>query len=163
MSSTPSTPTQIRQALATTARTLNPHQQAAVRLLIEHNRGRILEETTWLDAFVSLSGAGHAYIRWERLGLALDGDPVIAEEIRSAVDPYSDTERSIMRVAVDLGSDRWLMVRFDFTTRTQVADAVEDALLGSQDRRRGHQNTVVGTNTGSVIQAGNVYGGLSFP
>lgn len=160
----PSTPNEIREALASTARTLDPHQMIAVRLVLDYNHGRIVEEPAWLDAFVSTSGAGHAYIRWDRLTLALDGDPVVAEEVRDAVRPYPDTERSIMRVAADMGSDRWQTARFDANTRAQVAAAVTAALLGpGHSRGGGVSNYIGGANTGSVIQAGTIHGGLSFP
>ncbi|MFE7461599.1 hypothetical protein ACWFMI_23900 [Nocardiopsis terrae] len=158
MSFTPSAPEQIRTALAATARSLESHQRAAVDLILSHNHGWIVEEPAWLDAFVSVSSAGHAYIKWDRLGLALDRDPVLAEGIRDAVRPYSDTERSIMRVASDLGSDRWLTVRFDHNTREEVVEAVEVALRGGR-RGSSHSNVILGDNFGSAVQADTIHGG----
>lgn len=149
------TPDQFHQALARSLELMESHQAAAVELLLDYNHGRIVEEPAWLRQFVAMGKSGRkASLRWDRLARALSGDKDTPTELTEAVRPYSDTERSVMRFAADLGSERWMLGRWDPHTRLQAAKAVTGALKVASTGSGSTNNTISGSVTGNAIQMG---------
>lgn len=90
------------------------HVRAAVELLIEH------EHWLWDEGFaaacVRTLGAA-AYISWENAGAYLDSGP-----------GCSGGQAAVLRVAIDLGSDRWKITRLDGRNRDRIIRAVTSAV-----------------------------------
>lgn len=155
------TPDEIRGALARSLLLMEDHQAAAAELLLDYNGGRIARRADWLRQFVALGAAGRkASLRWGRLSRALSGGEDVPSEWTDALQPYSDTERSVMGFAVDLGSDRWQSSRWDRGTRRQIIQCFTEALKVAPSGRGTANNTIIGNTTGTTIQTNDVHGDI---
>lgn len=155
------TPEQIRSALTRSFPLMEEYQAAAVALLLDYNHGRIGEDAVWLRTFVAMGAHGHkASLRWERLTRALSDADDIPADLAQALAPFTETERSVMRLAVDLGSDRWLIRQWDQGTRSQVLATLMSAITPTTGRSGGGtvSNHISGPTSGSIVQVGSVSG-----
>jgi hypothetical protein len=87
--------------------------RAAVDLLIE--QGHWLWDKGFTDACVRTSG-DTTYISWHDADAYLQSGP-----------PCSGGEAAILRIAIDLASDRWEITRLDSRNRGRVIEAVRQA------------------------------------
>lgn len=155
------TPEQIRFALTRSFPLLEDHQAAAVALLLDYKQGRIGSDAAWLRTFVAMGARGRkASVRWERLTRALSGADEVPADLAQALAPFSDTDRSVMLLAADLGSDRWLTRQWDQGTRSQALATLLSAITPTTGRSGGGtvSNHISGPTSGTVIQVGSVSG-----
>lgn len=98
----------------------DPHVRAAVELLITHDEGMWLRRPEFADAFVSRHEGGEVTIDFHALAAALD---------QGTAPGASSTETGILKLAADLGTDRWRISRMSDETvhlvRIAIAAATE--------------------------------------
>lgn len=99
----------------------DPHVRAAVELLITHDEGMWLRRPEFVAAFVSWHEGGEVTIDFHALADAI--------KTGTGVPGASSTEMGILRLAADLGTDRWRISRMSDETvhlvRIAIATATE--------------------------------------
>lgn len=95
----------------------DPHVRAAVELLIDHDDALWLRRTDFVDRFVADSG-GHTVILFDILA-----DALVAGDAPGG----AETETGVLRLAADLGTDRWRLSRMSDATVHHVRVAIATA------------------------------------
>lgn len=110
---------QLATGLRVWAHGQDPHVRAAVELLLDHDGGMWLRREEFVEAFVGYYGNQ----------ATIDFDAVAAALAEGTAPGASSTELGILRLAADLGTDRWLISRMSDETvhlvRTAIAVATE--------------------------------------